>query len=126
MHVKVRRQRHRLSRLQFRAVGYVVEAIAYVSGVFFIGAGGYLIMRGNFPEWWQRRLRWPLVRITPRVAHLQGVAAVAIGVSIIALVFTTAVPEVEGGILVMFALVAYLAGLVLYLFSTWLSRRPAA
>jgi hypothetical protein len=104
----------------------VVEGIAYVSGVFFIGVGGYLIMRGSFPEWWQKRFRWPLVQITPRVSHLQGLAAVGIGISIVALVFTTAVPDVAGGILVAFALAAYLAGLVLYLFSTWLSRRPTA
>ena len=83
-------------------------------------------MRGSFPEWWQKRFRWPLVRITPRVSHLQGLAAVGIGISIVALVFTTAVPDVAGGILVVLALAAYLAGLVLYLFSTWLSRRPAA
>ena len=122
MHVEIRWQRH-ASRLQFPAVGYVVEGIAYVSGVFLIGAGGYLIMRGSFPEWWQRRLLWPLVRVTPRVSHLQGWAAVGLGISILAIVFTTVVPETVAGVLVVVALALYLAGLALFLISTWLSRR---
>ena len=123
MHVEIGRQEH-ASRLQFPAVGYVVEGVAYVSGIFLIGAGGYLIMRGSFPDWWQRRLLWPLVRVTPRVSHLQGWAAVGLGVSILAIVFTSIVPELVAGLLVVVALALYLAGLALFLFSTWLSRRP--
>jgi len=125
VHVEFRWQSHP-SRLQFPAVGYVVEGIAYVSGVFLIGAGGYLIMRGSFPDWWQRRFLWPLVRITPRVSHLQGWAVVGLGISILAIVFTSVVPETVAGILVVVALALYIAGLALFLFSTWLSRRPTA
>lgn len=107
-------------------MGYVVKGIAYLSGALLIGAGLYLVMRGTFPAWWRRRMLWPLVHVTPRVSHLQGWAAVALGISILSIVFTTVVPDGIAGILVVFAFVAYLGGVVLYLFSTWLSRRPVA
>ena len=107
-------------------MGHVIEGIAYVAGSLLIAAGLYLVLRGSFPGWWRQRLLWPLVRVTPRVSHLQGWAAVALGISIIALVFTTVVSELFGGALVVLALVAYFGAVVLYLFSTWLSRRPAA
>jgi hypothetical protein len=104
----------------------VVEGVAYVSGTVLIGAGLYLIMRGTFPAWWQRRFLWPLVRVTPAVAHLQGWAAVGLGISILAIVFTSVAPDGISGILVLGAMAAYLVGLVLYMVSTWLSRRRAA
>ncbi|HET9780571.1 MAG TPA: hypothetical protein VFR33_02235 [Candidatus Dormibacteraeota bacterium] len=107
-------------------MGYVAEGVAYVGGTFLIGAGLYLVMRGNFPSWWRRRLLWPLVRVTPRVSHLQGWTAVALGISILSIVFTTVAPETLGGILAAFALFMYVGAVALYLFSTWLSRRPAA
>ena len=106
-------------------MGHVIEGIAYVGGSLLIAAGLYLVLRGSFPGWWRQRLLWPLVRVTPRISHLQGWAAVALGISIIALVFTTVVSELLGGALVVLALIAYLGSVVLYLFSTWLSRRPA-
>ncbi len=106
-------------------MGYVVEGVAYVGGTMLIGAGLYLVMRGSFPAWWQGRFAWPLVRITPLVSHLQGAAAIVLGASILAIVFTTVAPDMLGGILVMAALVAYLVAVALYVFSTWLSRRPA-
>jgi hypothetical protein len=107
-------------------VGYVVEGVAFVGGTFLIGAGLYLVRRGAFPAWWRQRLLWPLVRVTPRVSHLQGWAAVALGVSILSIVFTTVASDLLAGILVLVALVTYLAGAALYVFSTWLSRRPAS
>lgn len=106
-------------------MGYVLEGVAYVGGTMLIGAGLYLVMRGNFPSWWQRRFAWPLVRITPLVAHLQGVAAIILGASVLAIVFTTVAPEALAGLLVLGALAAYVIGAALYLVSTWLSRRPA-
>ncbi len=123
MHVEIRGQGH-ASRLQFRAVGYVVEGVAYVGGALLIGAGIFLVMRGSFPTGWSNRLLWPLANVTPIVARLQGWAGIAVGASIIAIVFTTVAPEKVGGILVIAAIAAYLAGLVLFVFSTWLSRRP--
>jgi hypothetical protein len=107
-------------------VGYGLEALAYVAGTGLIAAGVYLVMRGNFPSWWSPRLMWPLVNVTRRVSHLQGWAAIALGLSIIAIVFTSAAPEVVGGVLVVVALFFYVLAVALYLFSTWLSRRPAA
>lgn len=106
-------------------MGYVVEGVAYLSGAFLIGAGLYLLRRGTFPAWWPERLLWPLVRVTPFVARLQGLAAVGLGASILVIVFTSIVPETTGGILVLVALAAYVLALLLYLFSAWLSRRPA-
>lgn len=106
-------------------MGYVVEGVAYVGGTFLIGAGLYLVMRGTFPAWWRERMLWPLVRVTPRVSHLQGWAAVGLGTSILAIVFTTVAPETLAGVLVLFALLMYLVAAALYVFSTWLSRRPA-
>ena len=107
------------------AVGYALEAFAYLFGTALIGAGLYLVMRGTFPGWWRDRLLWPLVNLTPTVSHLQGWAAVGLGVSVLAIVFTTAAPDTLAGILVVAALAAYVVAVLLYLFSTWLSRRPA-
>ena len=125
MHVQVGRQRHP-SRLQSASVGYVVEAVAYVGGTMLIGAGLYLVMRGTFPAWWRRRLLWPLLNVTPSVAHLQGWAAIGLGASMLAIVFTTVAPMTVAGVLVLFALLAYLTAGALFLVSTWLSRRPAS
>jgi len=102
----------------------VLEGVAYVGGSALIGAGLFLVMRGNFPTWWRERFSWPLVNITPTVSHLQGAAAIVIGASVLAIVFTTVAPEAVAGWLVILALAAYVAGAALFLFSTWLSRRP--
>ena len=107
-------------------MGYVLEGVAYVGGTFLIGAGLYLVMRGTFPTWWRQRMLWPLVRVTPRVSHLQGWTSVALGISILAIVFTTVAPETVAAGLIVFALFMYVGAVALYLFSTWLSRRPAA
>ena len=108
------------------AVGYVIEAVAYLAGACLIGAGLYLLMRGTFPGWWPERLLWPLVRVTRFVARLQGLTAIGLGASILVIVFTSIVPEAVGGILVLAALVAYVLALLIYLFTAWLSRRPAS
>jgi hypothetical protein len=102
---------------------YLFMAVAYVLGGALLGAGLYLVRRDDFPGWWQDWMLWPLVRVTPRVTHLQGWAGIALGVSILALGFTPVVPEVVGGILVLLALLAYVAGLLVFGYSTYLSRR---
>jgi hypothetical protein len=107
-------------------VGYVVEGVAFVSGALLIGGGLYLLIRGTFPTWWRQRLMWPVVRLTPAVARLQGLTAVGLGASIVMIVFTTIVPPTAGGVLVLVAFAAYLAALALFVFSAWLSRRPVA
>ena len=104
---------------------YVLEGAAYVGGTVLIACGVYLVMRGTFPAWWRRRFLWPLVNVTPRVAHLQGWAAIVLGGSVLAIVFSSVAGAVTAGILVLLALLAYLVAVGLFLFSTWLSRRPA-
>src|SRR5579864_8828719 len=110
----------RLPELESPAVGYVLEGVAYVSGVLMIGGGVYLVMRGAFPGWWGDRLVWPLVSVNPGVARLQGWAVIVLGASILAIVFTTVAPAVVGGGLVLGAIAAYVVGVGLFFVSTWL------
>jgi hypothetical protein len=106
------------------AVGHVVQGLAYIAGGGLLGAGAYLMMRG-FPDWWVDRMLWPLRDVSPRVTRLQALAAIALGLSILAIGFTPIVPAITGGALVLAALVAYVAAVALFLYSTWLSRRIA-
>ncbi len=106
-------------------MGYVLEGVAYVGGTMLIGAGLYLVISGNFPTWWREHFAWPLVRITPAVSHLQGAAAIVIGASVLAIVFTTVAPETVAGLLAIGALAGYAIGLVLYVLSAFVSRRAA-
>ena len=111
--------------IKWPAVGYVAQGLAYVAGGALLGGGAYLLMRGDFPGWWRERLLWPLVAVTPAVARFQGWAAVGLGLSILAIGFTPIVPEIAAGGLVLVAMVAYLAAVALFLYSTWLSRKVA-
>lgn len=106
-------------------MGYLVEGIAYVGGCVLIGSGLYLILRGSFPAWWREHFAWPLVRMSRLVSYLQGAAAIVIGASVLAIVFTTVAPETVAGLLVIGAVAAYVIGVALYVLSAWLSRRPA-
>lgn len=101
-------------------------ASAYVLGGALLGVGLYLTRQDAFPSWWRTWMLWPLVRLTPTVTHLQGWAGVALGLSILAIGFTPVVPEIVGGLLVLAAVAAYLAGAVLFVYSTYLSRRVAS
>ncbi|HKV88203.1 MAG TPA: hypothetical protein VJT78_09425 [Candidatus Dormibacteraeota bacterium] len=105
-------------------MGYALEGVAYVCGVLIVGGGVYLLMLGGFPGWW-RRLAWPVVNLSRGVARVQGMALVALGLSLIGLVFTNEISGSASGALVLAALVIYLVGLGLFVFSTWLSRRTA-
>ncbi len=104
-------------------VMYLLMAVAYVLGGALVGAGLYLSRQDDFPSWWQRWMLWPLTQVTPRVVHLQGWAGVALGISILALGFTPVVPDVVGGALVLAAMATYLAGVLVYGYSAYLSRR---
>jgi hypothetical protein len=104
-------------------VGYVVIGLAYVVGGALLGAGIYLVMSGSFPGWWKERMLWPLVQVTPTVAHLQGWAFIGLGASVLAIGFSAIVPQIVGGGLVLLAMVAYVVGVGLFVYSTWLSRR---
>ena len=106
------------------AVGYVVLGITYTVGGPLIGIGLYLLIQGTFPGWCREWMLRPVVRVTPAVARLQGVTAIGLGASIVALGLSTWVSEFLGGLLILVAIVTYLVGAALYVFSTWLSRRP--
>ena len=98
---------------------------ALVVGVLLVGAGFFLVLGGDFPGWWQRRFLWPLVHMTRSVVRLQGIAGIAIGASILAIVAARVVPDPFGGLVVMVAMLAYAGGAATFVFSAWLSRRPA-
>ena len=104
----------------------MVLGIAYAVGGPLLGIGLYLVVQGSFPGWWKGWMLRPIVRVTPTVARLQGVTAIGLGASIVALGLTTFVSDVVGGALVFVALASYLIGAGLFVFSTWLSRRPTA
>lgn len=107
-------------------MGYVGPVVAYLSGSVFLGVGIYLVLTGSFPGWWRRRLLWPLGSPTAPAAQLMGAAAILIGASVLAVGFSLIVPDVAGGILVLVAIAAYVLGLILYVLSTWVSRRHTA
>ncbi|HXB03859.1 MAG TPA: hypothetical protein VNY77_03200 [Candidatus Angelobacter sp.] len=106
-------------------VMYLLMTAAFVLGGILLGVGLYLTRQDEFPHWWRSWMLWPLVEVTPRVTHLQGWAGAALGVSILAIGFTPVVPEILGGVLVLVAMLGYLAGAVLFVYSTYLSRRVA-
>ena len=104
-------------------MGYVVLGFTYAVGGPLIGIGLYLLLRGGFPGWWKEWLIRPLVRVTPGVVRLQGLTAIGLGASIVAIGLSMLVSENTGGLLVVLAMVAYLIGAGVFVFSTWLSRR---
>ena len=104
----------------------MLDARAYAAlivGALLIGGGLYLMLGGDFPGWWERRFIWPLVHLTPAVVRLQGIAAIAIGASILAIVLARIVPDSVGGLVVLLALLAYAAGAAAFVVSSVLSRR---
>jgi len=114
--------------VKWRAVvgAYLLMGAAYVLGGALLGLGAYLARRDSIPDSWRRWMQWPLVEVTPTVTHLQGYAAITLGLSVIALGLTPHVPELVGGVLVLVAMLTYLATVGLFLYSTWLSRRSRA
>jgi hypothetical protein len=114
---------HPAGWIKWPAVGYVVLGLTYVVGGALLGAGIYLVLSGSFPGWWRKRMLWPLVRVTPTVARLHGWAFIGLGASVLAIGFSTIVPELVGGGLVLLAMVAYVVGAALFVLSTWVSRR---
>jgi hypothetical protein len=107
-------------------VGYVVLGISYAAGGPLLGIGLYLLLRGAFPGWWKEWILRPVVRVTPAVARLQGLAAIGLGASIVAIGWSVMVSEHVGGLLVIIAMAAYLIGAGIFVYSTWLSRRGLA
>jgi hypothetical protein len=104
----------------------VLDVLVYaglVVGVTLIGAGLYLTLGGDFPGWWERRFIWPLVHLTPGVVRLQGIAGITIGASILAIVLARIIPDPIGGLFVLLAMLAYVSGAAVFVFSAFLSRR---
>jgi hypothetical protein len=107
-------------------VGWFALGFACLVGGLLLGIGLYLALLGTFPGWWKDWILRPVVHVTPGVARLQGVTAIGLGASIVAIALTMFVSEFVGGLLVLVAIVAYVIGAALFAFSTWLSRRPAS
>jgi hypothetical protein len=101
----------------------VVLGISYAVGGPLLAVGLYIVLRGGFPGWWMEYMLWPVKRVTPGVARLQGATVVGLGASIVAIGLSMWVSQFVGGLLVVLAMTAYLAGAALYAYSTWLSRR---
>jgi hypothetical protein len=106
-------------------MGYVVLGFTYAVGGPLLGIGLYLLVRGSFPGWWKEWLIPPLVRVTPGVVRLQGLTAVGLGGSIVAIGLSMLVSENTGGALAVLAMAAYLIGAGVFILSTWMSRRVA-
>lgn len=107
-------------------MGYVGSTLAYLAGGLILGAGIFLVLSGTFPAWTRDWMLWPVVRLTPTISRLLGGVAIGLGGSILAMVVSTLVSELTGGLLVLLSIAAYVIGLGLFAFSTWLSRRPAS
>ena len=101
----------------------MVLGFTYAVGGPLIGIGLYLLLRGSFPGWWKDWLIRPVVRVTPGVVRLQGLTAIGLGASIVAIGLSMLVSENTGGMLVVIAMAAYLIGAGVFVYSTWLSRR---
>ena len=104
----------------------MVLGFTYAVGGPLIGIGLYLLLRGSFPGWWKDWLIRPVVRVTPGVVRLQGLTAIGLGASIVAIGLSMLVSENTGGMLVVIAMAAYLIGAGVFVYSTWLSRRGLA
>jgi hypothetical protein len=101
----------------------VVLGISYAVGGPLLGIGLYIVVRGSFPAWWMEWMLWPVRRVTPGVARLQGATVIGLGASIATIGLSTSVSQFLGGLLVVLAMAAYVVGAALYVYSTWLSRR---
>jgi len=103
-------------------MGSVVLVLTYVFGAAIFATGLYLIGRREFPWWLTRGWFWPLAQVIPRVAYLQGWAGVALGTSVIAMGLGAMLQGVVGGLLVTLGIVAYVAGLLIFGYSAFVSR----
>src|SRR5260370_2394618 len=103
-------------------VMYLLMTAAFVLGGILLGVGLYLTRQDEFPHWWRSWMLWPMVEVTPQVTHLQGWAGAALGVSILAIGLTPAVPELLGGGLVLVAMLRDLTGARVFIYITALPR----
>jgi len=68
--------------IKWPAVGWVVLGISYAVGGPLLAVGLYIVLRGAFPGWWMEWMLWPVKRVTPGVARLQGATVIGLGASI--------------------------------------------
>jgi hypothetical protein len=101
----------------------VVLAVTYALGGPLLGIGLYLLGSGHFPGWWRDWMLWPGAEARPAVARLTGWTAVGLGISLVGIGLSSLVPEFVGGLLVVAAIGAYIAGAGLFAYGTWRSRR---
>ncbi len=109
--------------LELPAVLDLLVYPALAVGVLLVGAGLFLLLGGDFPGWWERRFIWPLVHLTPGVVRLQGTAGIIIGASILAIILARIMPDPIAGLVVLLAMLAYVAGAAIFVLSAVLSRR---
>ena len=107
-------------------MGSVVLVLTYVFGAAIFATGLYLVGRKQFPWWLKQGWLWPLTNVTPRVAVLQGWAGIGLGTSVMAMGVGALIQGVYGGLLVTVGIATYLAGLLLYGYSTYVSRRATS
>lgn len=98
----------------------------YLIGGATVAGGIFVIAHGAFPSWVTGPLLWPLIRVTPSIAVLQGWASVAFGVAILAFSFAPFAPAAAIGGLQLLAGAGGTGGALLFGYSTWMSRRPGA
>jgi len=96
----------------------------YVIGGVMCAGGIFIVAHRAFPSWLTGRLLWPLVVVTPLIASLQGWATLCFGIALLAFTFGPFAPAVALDGLRVLVGAAAAAGVVLFAYSTWLSRRP--
>jgi hypothetical protein len=107
-------------------VGGAVVAVMFIVGGFILGFSIFTITHGTFPSWWKGILLWPLVRVTPTIARLQGWSGVAIGGAIVLIGLAILISTLVAAVLFAAAVLAYIVGVALFMYSTRLSREPEA
>ncbi|GAC1512864.1 MAG: hypothetical protein NVS1B3_16890 [Candidatus Dormibacteraceae bacterium] len=106
-------------------MGWVVLGLSYAVGGPLLGIGLYLVIVGSFPGWWRDWMLRPVVHVTHKVARLQGLTAIALGASVVSIGLSTFTAGLAGGALILVAIVTYLIGAGLFVYSTLLSRRAS-
>jgi hypothetical protein len=98
--------------------------LLYGIGGAMIAGGVFTITHQAFPSWVSGPLIWPLITVTRLIATLQGWAAACLGVAVLAFTFGPFAPPPALGGLRGLATAGAGAGLLLFVSSTWISRRP--
>jgi hypothetical protein len=105
-------------------VAMLTLLLLYAIGGAMVAGGIFIVAHRAFPKWVKGALLWPLVLVTRSIATLQGWATVCFGVSILAFSFGPFAPPLAIAGLRALAATTAAAGVGLFAYSTWLSRRP--